>query len=676
MSKSGGSGRLYRPDIDGIRAVAILSVVFYHYGVPWFVGGFTGVDVFFVISGYLIGGHIYSEVRTGGFSFLRFYQRRAKRILPAYYAMMVFVLLASLFLLSPFEIVKVAESGIAATFSASNIAFWISSDYFNPASELHPLLMTWSLGVEEQFYIITPLLMVLLARIRRNWIPRAVWTVCIFSFLLACCELGSYPKNVFYLLPERAWELGIGVGLAVTELTGKRIELSATLTRMAGLGGMGLMLAPIFLLSSKMPFPGAMALPSVLGTALVIAVPSSWINRKLLSFSPLVFVGRISYSLYLWHWPLLTFLRITAGGMPPRTATYLSMGAAFAAATLSYYFIERPFRRSLRAPVPLLIRYGIVSALFILVCAVAWLSKGIPLRFPQLDGMERTTAYRLKADPCLSGSDALPVSPVCYDRSDPRPSVAIWGDSHAAALAQGMRAVADSQGYGLVEIGRTSCVALAGAANYRPSIPLDARQCIQFNHSVLNLLEADPRVKIVVLTGVWANSFQQIATDRWLINDVAHERETLPPEIVNEVFRHSLTATILGLEKSGKQVIVMEDVPSFALDPVLRIRTAQIPARHTLALWMGVKTASDPGYDTPRDPASVAIADAQLRIVVKGLNGVPLIDLKTELCRNDNECAYRIGERVFYSDGGHLDADGARYVLRDFSFPALVAPGS
>ncbi|HEY1255042.1 MAG TPA: acyltransferase, partial [Terracidiphilus sp.] len=185
MSLSGTPQRGYRPDIDGLRAVAILSVVLYHAGVPVTSGGFTGVDIFFVISGFLIGGHINSELHSGSFSFLRFYQRRAKRILPAFYAVLAFTILAGLFLLSPHEFHFFAASAFAATLSLSNLFFLrYLEGYFRVRSDFHPMLMTWSLGVEEQFYAVIPLLMLLLARIRRNLIIPVIMVVCLLSFLL------------------------------------------------------------------------------------------------------------------------------------------------------------------------------------------------------------------------------------------------------------------------------------------------------------------------------------------------------------------------------------------------------------------------------------------------------------------------------------------------------------
>jgi peptidoglycan/LPS O-acetylase OafA/YrhL len=287
----------YRPDIDALRAIAILSVVLYHAGIPAISGGFTGVDIFFVISGYLIGGHIFSELRKGNFSFARFYQRRAKRILPAFYAVLVFTIAASLLLLSPAENHFFALSAFSATLSVSNIFFLhYLEGYFRVRGELHPLLMTWSLGVEEQFYAVIPLLMVLLSRIRRSLLFPAILAVCVLSFLLAWRQVAIDPTHAFYLLPSRAWELGIGVFLAVMQQTRKPLPISVPLAQLFSLTGLALMIAPIFLLNADSLFPGPAALPSVLGTAIVIAVPASWINRRILSLPPLVFVGRVSYS--------------------------------------------------------------------------------------------------------------------------------------------------------------------------------------------------------------------------------------------------------------------------------------------------------------------------------------------------------------------------------------------
>ena len=688
--KSGTLDRSYRPDIDGIRAIAILSVVLYHAGVPFLTGGFTGVDIFFVISGYLIGGHIFSEVRTGSFSYLRFYQRRAKRILPAFYAVLVFTILVALLMLSPAEAGLFGRHGFAATLSAENVELWRTSDlYFQADRALNPLLMAWSLGVEEQFYAVIPFLMVLLARIRRRLLLPAILTICTLSFLFAWRRLGTHPAFVFYMLPARAWELGVGVALAVAELSRKRHAAfhltgedlsaetpapSALLTQLMGLTGLASMLAPMALLNTTTPFPGAAALPSVLGAALVIAVPASWINRRLLSLPPLVFIGRISYSWYLWHWPLLIFVRIAFGVNLPPAAVALTIAASLAAAVLSYYFIEQPLRRSSKEPAPLLVRYAIASAVLLAACAGLWLSHGVPQRFPSLARIEaQVDNPPLYSDPCLIhiGKDEPNRSPACSRIPAARRSIALWGDSHAAALAPGLRASASAQGFGFVQLNKAVCPPLIGASIYNPQFPLEEGECFRFNRKALNLLKADHSIQIVILACYWELPFQQGESRWWLTSESAHNREIPTLDASRQLFKQSLTASIQNLRDAGKQVIVIEDIPGFDSSPVSRILAARIPARHNLALWLGAQDANDSGFAPPSDIPLVALVDSLLQEATAGLPGVSLVDLKPALCRTPSQCAYRIGDRLLYLDPHHLSSDGARYAVRDLRLSTL-----
>jgi peptidoglycan/LPS O-acetylase OafA/YrhL len=668
-SKPDGSDRSYRPDIDGIRAIAVLSVVLFHAGAPLATGGFTGVDIFFVISGYLIGGHIFSAASAGKFSFLGFYQRRAKRILPAFYGMLLFTIVAALLLMSPHEARVYAISGVAATLSASNIAFWYHTNYFETFPNLYPLLNTWSLGVEEQFYAVIPLLMVLLARIRRGLVLPSILIVCALSFSLAWIELKPHPNNVFYLLPERAWELGAGVALAVIELTRERIRMPAVLSQLAGLAGLALIAAPIFVLTSRSPFPGPAALPSVLGTALLIAVPESSINRTLLSLPPMVFIGKISYSLYLWHWPMLAFLRLATGGPLSPIAASLAVAASLVAAVLSYYAIEQPFRHSTMAPGPLLVRYAIASVLMVALCSAVWLSGGARQRFPELSKIDHDSQL-LKLDSCLSTNGKARLSPPCYNPADTRPLVAIWGDSHAASLAPGVRAVANAEGYGFVQLAHGYCAPLVDAADYLPENRMVASNCMQFNRQVLEFLKSNPRVHIVILTACWADSFPQEHVDRWIVTDPAHTEKIPSAEEAGLIFRQSLDASIQTLLAAGKKVVVIEDVPNFASDPLMKIRAARIPARRMLANWLDKSNVSDSGAEPAGMLSSVAVADAQLKMSLAQFPQVPLVDLTPEFCHNGNQCLYRIGDRILYQDAQHLSPYGASYALQNFHLPA------
>ena len=406
----------YRPDIDGLRALAILSVVLYHSGLVRLSGGFTGVDIFFVISGYLIGGHIWTEMRTGTFSYKRFYQRRAKRILPALYAVIVFTLSAGLLLLSPRDLSQLGRSAVAATVWGSNILFWGTANYFAGSSERNPLLMTWSLGVEEQFYLLVPLLMAVVARMRSRWVLAAIAAGSLGSFVFAGVMAGHHPMATFYLLPARAWELGAGVALAVYETTRQRKTASRLWIEIGGVVALGLMIAAIVAHRVELTASAWAVLPAVAGAALAIAVPGSWINRRLLSTPPLRFVGKISYSWYLWHWPLLALMHILCGGAIPAVREAETVALSFALAAVSYFLIEQPFRRSTQPAARMLARYAVASAILLAVCAGVWSSHGAPQRFPALARME-DPGEALRSDPCLAGlnRDAPNLSPACYD---------------------------------------------------------------------------------------------------------------------------------------------------------------------------------------------------------------------------------------------------------------------
>jgi peptidoglycan/LPS O-acetylase OafA/YrhL len=670
-SGSSADVRAYRPDIDGLRALAILSVVFYHGGTAWLPGGFTGVDIFFVISGYLIGGHIYAELRAGQFSYLRFYQRRAKRILPALFAVLTITLLAAILLLSPGEAAQLARDSCAATLSAANILFWGTANYFAGKSELNPLLMTWSLGVEEQFYALIPLLMVLVARVRRGGILPATVTVCIASFAFAAVLAHRYPMMVFYLLPARAWELGAGVALAVRELERSSKTPSRAVAAIASCAGLALIIAPMFLLTAQTELRVPPALFSVLGTVLLIAVPASWINRRMLSLPPLTFIGRVSYSWYLWHWPLLAFMHIVCGVHLPDAAPAVTISASFGASVLSWRFIEQPFRGSRRAPVPLLVRYGIASAALLLVCGVVWRSGGVPRRFPALAAMEAADRA-LKSDPCLAGSTTNEpnLQPACYGVSSSGLSVALWGDSHSAALAPGLRAAAAAQGFGFIQLGKASCPPLIGATHFIPRIPLLAAGCQRFNRKVLDLILADRRIRIVVLAAVWSAPLNRTWEDGWLTADLAHAAEIPAAGANTREFVDSLTAVLRALKSGGKQVIVIEDVPSFEIDPLWRVRSAHIPARRRFTAWLGIQDAIDPGFALPDANPNIAAANSLLRQTVAGVTGVQLVDLNPALCSASGECIYRSGDQLLYDDSSHLSTFGSIYALRDFRLPA------
>jgi peptidoglycan/LPS O-acetylase OafA/YrhL len=332
----------YKPEIDGLRSVAVLSVVLFHLGTPYIPGGFTGVDIFFVISGYLITGIIADEMHESRFSLADFYRRRALRILPPLLVVLAITSLISLALLLPVEVAEYGQTLVWSVLFFSNVYFYKEINYFNPEAKFNPLLHTWSLAVEEQFYIIVPIILWILFRYFKNFIrPLFVFTV-IVSFVLSAVFVFISQSATFYMLPTRYWEMGVGAILALYKLHQVLSGRNATLASLIGATLIG---ASLVLINEDLPFPGPTALLSTIGTALIIMAGANSPIGKLLSKPGPIFVGKISYSLYLWHWPLIVFYRLWVQPDIDFQAGILIGAAAFILAVLSYYFVETPFRR-------------------------------------------------------------------------------------------------------------------------------------------------------------------------------------------------------------------------------------------------------------------------------------------------------------------------------------------
>lgn len=333
----------YRPEVDGLRALAVLPVLFYHAGAPGFGGGFVGVDVFFVISGYLITGIILKDLKQGTFSLTYFYERRARRILPALYFVILFTLPMAWWSMMPSQLVDFSQSLVAVSVFAANVFFYLKSGYFEPAAELSPLLHTWSLAVEEQFYFVFPLFLMLGFRWFRRAILPVIIVLSVVSFVHAQHLLSTDPSQSFFLPFSRAWELMIGALLNFLPVRNESGKLrSECLSAM----GILLILGSVVFLDANMPFPGLLAIPPTVGTALILyAASPSTLTGRILSNRFLVGIGLISYSTYLWHHPLFAFARLQSLHEPPLSLflalSVLSIGLAY----LSWRFVEQPFRK-------------------------------------------------------------------------------------------------------------------------------------------------------------------------------------------------------------------------------------------------------------------------------------------------------------------------------------------
>src|SRR3984893_9141782 len=344
----------YRADIDGLRAVAVVPVVLFHIGAPVFPGGFVGVDVFFVISGYLITSIILPDIDARRFSIVKFYERRVRRIFPALIVVLIFCGVVGFILLTPSDYKTLGESIVATILFVSNIFFWRQTNYFAaPASE-SPLLHTWSLSIEEQFYVFYPLILILVSRWTKARIT-VISLICVISFTAGAVLVFFKPSATFYLGPTRAWELLIGGLIALASTHNCAL---GKLNQYLALSGIALIIFSVLAYSSSMRFPGAAALLPAVGTALIIwsGQNETTIIHRLLSLPALTAVGRASYSLYLWHFPIIAFASyVELTGLHWQAKTTICL-VSLAASFLSLRYIELPFRlpskpSSVRKPV-------------------------------------------------------------------------------------------------------------------------------------------------------------------------------------------------------------------------------------------------------------------------------------------------------------------------------------
>ena len=435
----------YRADIDGLRAVAVAMVVAFHAGVPGIHGGYAGVDVFFVVSGFLIGGLISERQTAGSFSLAGFWERRVRRILPA--LLLVLTVCAGLawLLLLPSDLIAFARAMLAALLSLANVHFWRTAGYFLGVGQDQPLLHTWSLGVEEQFYLAFPLFMMAAAA----WFPNRLRTVlaacALVSLGLAAWLVNAQPEFAFYLPITRAWELLVGVLLA---LRGPA-PAPDWLKRYGGLLGLAMIAVTAVLYDDNTRFPGPAALLPCLGAGLVIAAEGGGLAGRLLSLRPVVWLGLISYSLYLWHWPLLTFMKLTSPGGQTAWPTAVVVALSVGLAALTWRFVEKPFRDP---------RFLSRRAIFSLALAgvvllgagsgAVLVARGFPQRFDaralaygERLGKVPEHAYRMGVCFISAGSTFADYRrEECLTRDPARPNWLLVGDSHGAHLWPGLSA--------------------------------------------------------------------------------------------------------------------------------------------------------------------------------------------------------------------------------------------
>lgn len=514
----------YRPDIDGLRALAVLGVVIFHFSPAALPGGFIGVDVFFVISGYLISKTIYSEVQSEKFSIIEFYERRARRILPAFIVISLATAIAAWLLLFPVELIDFSKSLLWSGIFASNFWFWLTSDYFSPAADKIPLLHYWSLGIEEQFYVVFPVLVLLIHKISYRSLPLIIASLFLLSLAGSEWMLSQDPNQAFYMLPWRAFELLAGSLLAFIPAASRR---KTAMSYGAVVAGVILIAVGMWLITEKMRFPGVLALVPCMATALVIwgGGQASW----LLSKPPLTWIGKISYSLYLIHWPIVVFGKRAFPATSTATFAFIGICASIALAGVSYLAVEQPVRRWRKIFTrPVLFVFSSVSIIVLMVMAVVTIiSGGFPSRFEASAKLSTTVT----ATPTLAGlsvNDAMAFQKfdfealfrqgACFLRpeqtyKDYRDDlcfpitgsvIALWGDSHIAQYVEGLSSALGKDGFTIAQLTASACPPLVGVdVASRPN-------CKEFNDFAIFKLRK-MRPALVVLSAVWTADPAQIA---------------------------------------------------------------------------------------------------------------------------------------------------------------------
>ena len=545
-----GADLNYRPDIDGLRAVAVLAVVLHHLSAPLLPGGYVGVDVFFVISGYLITRIISREMEEGNFTFARFYERRARRIFPALFAVLAISVVAGYALLLPSDMTATLRGALGTVFFASNVVFWrdFKEGYFAATdAALNPLLHTWSLAVEEQFYVFFPVLLLACYRWTRRYIVFVLTACALVSLAGAALLVHSKSVAVFFLSPFRAWELLVGALLAVGAVPPLRSRVLRE--ALAGAGLVAIAVACV-VYDDKTTFPGLTALVPVLGAAALIYAggigPTA--TGRLLQLPPMVWVGLVSYSLYLWHWPVIVYTRYAIGFEPITSYIPLLFIVSLGLAALSYRFIEQPFRRGANfSGRAVFVSSAVFVSALSLLATVGLRQEGFAGRFgEEVVELDKARTPEIPWKSCNARVQEAWCSLGDTDRS---PTMLLWGDSHLLSWAPALNKSLEGQGVRAVFVTSSACPPLLGVAtSTRPG-------CAGQNLGVKSYLASSPSVHTVVLAAYWSFYFSE--------NDELTSTADYPLAHGSDAAKAGLISTIQWLRDNGKQVVLIGPVPVF-----------------------------------------------------------------------------------------------------------------
>lgn len=651
----------YRRDIDGLRAIAVMAVIIFHAFPHWIRGGFAGVDVFFVISGYLISGILLRQLAAGNFSIAGFYARRIRRIFPALALVMAVMLGLGYCALLADEYALLGKHVLAGAGFVSNLVLWQEAGYFDVASETKPLLHLWSLGVEEQFYILWPGLLALLWRFQRGLLP-VLMAVVVLSFAANIASLRYDLSFMFYSPITRFWELAAGSVLALLEQRGVLLRgFFAKKSVRHALSWLGLVLIAVayVILRKKNAFPSGYALLPVMGACCFIAAgAAAQVNRWLLGNRLAVGIGLISFPLYLWHWPLLSLARVVYSATPPAEVRVACVGLSFALAFATYQWLEKPIRSgppSRRKVV------GLCAVMVVLagIGGVIYQRDGLPQRttieaFPNnKNEMVRTPA---SDDGCRSYIGGMNEIYYCrYQDAGTKRTVAVIGDSHAHTLFPGMAEMLQARGYNLVMLASSSCPPLLGTSNGKTEH--ERAECAQRTQEILDAVLAKKDITTVYIAArgmiyMTGSGFGEAEKD-----NRGHELHAVEASwrgvSPSQLYGRGLAATVQALQAGGKKVYSILENPELGFD------VAQCIARP----WREQVSACIVPL------ATVQARQQEYRAVVRAIPRLAVIDPLPAMCSDDN-CRALANGVLLYADNNHLSVAGsqffAQHVLQQF----------
>ena len=679
------SHSFYRPDIDGLRAVAIVPVVLFHAFPNKVTGGYVGVDIFFVISGFLISGIIFSEIKNNSFSIIHFYSKRIRRIFPALTFVLTFCLIFGWFGLLGDEYKHLGKYVAGGIGFIANLLLWREVGYFDVAADSKPLLHLWSLGIEEQFYIIWPLALVFFSRRSLNSLT---FTLILFlvSFLLNLILLRHYPTAVFFSPITRMWELLLGCILSAlmfkpvpwllqlektldkfldpiiySRISGDEDRSLGNVRNLASILGILLIIYAIFGLKKNSSFPGWNALiPSFGAFLLIFSGQHAIVNKQLFCRRVMIWIGLISFPLYLWHWPILVFLKTMVSDEPSRNlrigAVLLSVGFSW----LTYQFIEKPIRfgilRSLKARY--LFAFGIVVGL---IGALIYKEDGFPARHSSFEKQWNTFAVPIwNTDICHKNYPWMQNTEwsICMMAKDTHPTIMIDGDSHGHNLYFGLADALQNTDENLLLLGKGGCI---------PFLDVGWRQkeCRNLSLEIRDkVLRQSPSIKTVILAGWWNQYLQHFKDENAkLIDPRPEDTNNLDVNTSESVFQVTLKRTLDELRKHNKEIIFVVDNPTMSFDPKNCINSRP--------LTFGLRAVQEP-CAIPRAKYDKEYL-SYMTIVKSVLQDYPEVRIfdATDMFCDAQYCWAMRNDIIYFRDNNHLSLEGSDIVgasLKKFIF--------